>query len=93
MRLAEKIVIREKGQRSRVRRRFDTARTPFDRLCAAGGIQNERHEELTRLRETINPRQLKREIYDSLHRIFMLPNATPGVTEDVYLTLCAAPVP
>ena len=93
MRLAEKIVIRDKGQISRVRRRFDTAQTPFDSLCAAGGIQNERHEELTHIREMINPRQLKREIYDSLHRIFMLPNAAPGVTEDVYLTLCAAPVP
>jgi len=93
MRLAEKIVIREKGQRSRVRRRFDTAQTPFDRLCAVGGIPNEGQEELALLRQMINPRQLKREIYDSLHRIFMLPNAAPGVTEDVYLTLCAAPVP
>ena len=93
MRLAEKTVIREEGRRSRVRRRFDTAQTPFDRLCAAEGIRKEKQEELAQLREMINPRQLKREIYDSLDQIFTLPNATPGATEDVYQTLCVAAVP
>ena len=92
MRLAEKTVIREGGQITRVRRRFDTAQTPFDRLCAAGGISKEGQEEIALLRQMINPRQLKREIYDSLHRIFMLPNAAPGVTEDVYQTLRVAAV-
>jgi len=97
MRLAEKTVIGEEGRISRVprsagarvprsagarvRRRFDTAHTPLDRLCAAGGISKEGQEELALLRQMIDPRQLKREIYDSLHRIFMLPNATSGVTD------------
>ena len=93
MRLVEKIIIREEGQSPRVRRRFDTAHTPFDRLCATGGTRKERQEEIAHLREMINPRQLKREIYESLDRIFALPDATPGVTEDVYRTLCAAAVP
>jgi hypothetical protein len=93
MRLAEKIVVREQGQSSRLRRRFDLAQTPFDRLCAAGGIRKERREELACLREMVNPRQLKREIYDSLDRIFTLPHATPGVSEDVYQTLGAAALP
>ena len=100
MRLAEKTVIREEGQitrvprsaGARVRRRFDTAQTPFDRLCAAGGISKEGQEEIGLLRQMINPRKLKREIYDPLHRIFMLPNATSGVTEDVYQTLRVAAV-
>ena len=89
MRLAEKTVIGEEGRISRVprsagarvRRRFDTAQTPFGRLCATGGISKEGQEELAFLRQMIDPRQLKREIYDSLHRILMLPNAAPGVTD------------
>ena len=92
MRLAEKTVIREGGQITRVRRRFDTAQTPFDRLCSAGGISKEGQEEIGLLKQMINPRQLKREMYDPLHRIFMLPNATSGVTEDVYQTLRVAAV-
>lgn len=43
--------------------------------------RKEGQEELALLRQMINPRQLKREIYDSLHRILMLPNATSGVTD------------
>ncbi len=110
--LAEKTVIGEEGRISRVprgagarvprsagarvRRRFDTAQTPLDRLWATGGISKEGQEELAFLRQMIDPRQLKREIYDSLHRILMLPNAAPGGDrrgKRVYLTLCAAPVP
>ena len=35
----------------------------------------------------INPRRLRREIYALIDHLFSLPNATPGVTEDVRLTL------
>jgi len=87
MRLAEKTWIREEGQPSRVKRRFDDAATPFDRLCATKAIPEELEEQLRTLREQTNPRQLRQEINELLAYIAALPCAIPGVTEDVRLTL------
>ena len=87
MRLAEKIVIPAEGQPARVRRRYDQARTPFDRLCETTAITQKRREQLEALRDQINPRQLRQEIYDLIDYIFSLPNAVPGQTEDVHQTL------
>ena len=44
-------------------------------------------EQLKALRKRINPRQLRREIYDLIDHIFSLPNAVPGKTENVHETL------
>jgi len=87
MRLAEKIVTPVEGQLARVKRRYDQARTPFDRLCETTAITQERREQLEALRDRTNPRQLRQEIYDQIDYIFSLPNAVPGQTENVYLTL------
>ena len=87
MRLAEKEWIQEEGQSPRLKRRYDKARTPFDRLCATSAISAERRAELETLRKETNPRQLRQEIYDLITYIFTLPGAIPGTTEDVYLTL------
>lgn len=90
MRLTEKIVIPgDDGQPVRIRHRYDDARTPFDRLCATDAITQEHREQLEALRDQTNPRQLRQEIYDWIDYIFSLPNAVPGVTEDVHLTLRA----
>ena len=87
MRLSEKTWIREEGQPSRVKRRFDKAATPFDRLCATNALSQERREQLEALRDQTNPRQLRQEIYDLIDYIASLPGAVPGVTEDVRQTL------
>jgi hypothetical protein len=87
MRLSEKIVTPVEGQLARVKRRYDQARTPFDRLCETTAITQERREQLEALRDRTNPRQLRQEIYDQIEYIFSLPNAVPGQTENVYLTL------
>jgi hypothetical protein len=87
MRLREKTVIREQGQASRIRRRFDKAATPFDRLCATEAISPQQKDRLQTLRDQTNPRQLRREIYDLIDHIASLPCAVPGVTEDVRQTL------
>ena len=87
MRLAEKTWVQEEGQSARVKRRFDSAATPFDRLCATKAIPKELAEQLRTLREQTNPRQLRQEINELLVYIAALPCATPGVTEDVRLTL------
>lgn len=86
MRLQEKAPVASDGH-TRVRRRYDTAQTPFDRLCATGAIAPERQEALSQLRDDTNPRQLREEIYDLIEHIFALPNVAPGECDDVALTL------
>ena len=85
MRLVEKTVIPSPDGRRRVKRRYDQAKTPFDRLCETGVLSSEK--ELKELRLRTNPRQLRDEIYSLLNELFSLPNATPGQTENVFLTL------
>ena len=88
MHLREKIVVPgTDGQAARVKRHHDVARTPFDRLCDTRAILSEHEAQLRALRDRINPRQLRREIYDLAHYILSLPQATPGHSENVHLTL------
>ena len=87
MRQTEKIFIREEGQATRVKRRYDRARTPLDRLCESDAITEEHQERLKRLRDHINPRTLRAEIYDRIDEIFSLPNAADGASQNVHLTL------
>lgn len=87
MHLVAKEVIREDDQPVRVKRHYDDALTPFDRLCKTQAILPEHRDQLAALRDSINPRHLRQEIYAAIEHIFSLPGATPGVTENVYLTL------
>jgi len=92
MRLVEKTTTPSppvQGQPSRIRRRFDQARSPLDRLCETDAITEEHKEQLRTLRDQTNPRQLRREIIQLQDEIFLLPGAVPGQTEDVYETLFA----
>ncbi len=93
MHLAEKEISAEEGQPTRVKRRYDQARTPFDRLCETHAILPEHRQQLETLRQQTNPRRLRQAIYDDIERIFSLPGATPGQTENVYLTLMDQLVP
>ena len=87
MRVAEKTVVPVDGQRTRTKRRYDDARTPFDRACAADAIPDERRAQLTALRDQTNPRRLLDEIRELIDHIFSLPNAVPGEAQNVYDTL------
>ena len=89
MRLKEKTHVTDENGSSRTIRRFDTATTPFDRLCATSAITPHRREELERLRAQTNPRQLRREIWQLVDHIIDLPGPVPGETEDIFLTLSA----
>jgi hypothetical protein len=93
MRLVEKTTSPSppaQGQPSRIRRRFDRARTPLDRLSETDAISEEQKAQLRVLHDQANPRQLHREIYQLLDEAFLLPGAIPGETEDVYETLFAS---
>ena len=95
MRLAEKTVLPAERGPGKIRRRFDRARTPFDRLCAAscaalcasGILPEERKRQLHAQRDAINPRQLREEIYALLAQLMALPCASAVLTQDVYKTL------
>jgi hypothetical protein len=87
MRVSEKIILPSNGHRSRVKRRYDNARTPLDRLCDTEVISQAQKEQLLALRDQVNPRMLRQSIYEQIDHIFGLPNAEPGVAEDIYETL------
>jgi hypothetical protein len=90
MRLKEKLVIPAAGDRpGRVIRRHDSARTPFDRLCQTNTLSPEIHQQLKVLRDRTSLLQLQEEICNMLDDLFSLPNATPGITENIFLTLLA----
>lgn len=88
--LTEKSFSREGERPARVKRRYDRAATPFDRLSATLAISQERREHLQALRDHTNPRQLRQEIHDLTDYLLSLPGADPAATEDVYLTLLQA---
>jgi hypothetical protein len=88
LRLADKTYTSSNGdQPARLHRRFDTAQTPFDRLCATGALAPDQQVRLEALRQATNPRQLRQAIYAGLDQLFSLPLASPGNSQDVYLTL------
>ena len=91
MRLQEKTMVAVNAGRSRTRRRYDPARTPFDRLCDTDAVSESGKGQLKALRNATNPRQLREVIYDLLDQLRKLPAAQPGQTEDVHQTLFAAP--
>lgn len=93
MRLQEKQVLSVQGQRgSKIRRRYDQAQTPFERLCATQVLSSEQLTDLLALRADTNPRQLRQEIYALLDQLFTLPAAVPDqISQNVYATLFNPP--
>lgn len=93
MHLHQKTLVINEGQRPQVKRRYDIARTPLERLCATQLLPSERQQPLEQLRQQTNPRQLRRRVHSLLDQVLALPTAdTP---QDVHETLAAlaAPVP
>jgi hypothetical protein len=87
MRVVEKTILPTPDGQRRVKRRYDKAQTPFDRLSATDALPSEDKHQLERLRLETNPGQLRKEIYSLLDQLFSLPNALPNQTENVYETL------
>jgi len=72
---------------SKLVRRFDPARTPLQRLLASNILSPEQAATLMRLYDQTNPKTLRTQIYAQLDRLFKLPGAKPGITEDIFRTL------
>jgi hypothetical protein len=90
MRLEEKtVILGDDGRPTKVKRRYDEPRTPFERLCDTNVLLEGHRQQLEIKRDETNPLQLRREIYDWLDYIFSLPMAIPGISENVHQTLRA----
>jgi hypothetical protein len=87
MRLVEKTVVPRPGKGNRIKRKFDQAKTPFDRLCATDCLDEKVKVQLAYQRAATNPRQLRHVIYDDLLRLSRLSLANPTQSQDVYQTL------
>lgn len=55
----EKTVVTLEDGSTRIQRRHDRARTPFERLCETNALSLQRQAELEALRDRTNPRQLR----------------------------------
>ena len=53
-----------------MRRKWDEAQTPFERLKATGKLSAQRQQQLQILYEQTNPRQLREEIYHCLAQLW-----------------------
>lgn len=65
MKLKEKI--REKGK---VHRKYDTPKTPYQRLMESDQISEETKKRLTQLYKSLNPAELKRKIDEKVHKLY-----------------------
>jgi hypothetical protein len=91
--IAEKIPVAAAGQRPHLKRRYDTAQTPFERVCAAQAIPPEQQQALEHLRQRTNPRRLRQEIHALIDRIAALPLADGPVDVREAIAVLAEPVP
>ena len=71
MHLIGKTVVDDK-----VRRKWDQAQTPFERLKATGKLSAERQQQLQTLSEQTNPWQLREEIYQQLAQLWQQSTAS-----------------
>jgi len=91
MRISEKLIVPTRNGTHRIKRRYDDARTPFDRLSATDKLDPVERRRLEQLRQDTNPRKLRTEIYRLIDRLHRLPNVTENRSEDVYETLFELP--
>jgi hypothetical protein len=91
--ITEKTWVVSDGQRPHVKRRYDPASTPFDRLCQAQGLPTQRQAELEQLRQQTNPRRLHQQVHALLDYVLALPTADRPQDVRATLATLAEPVP
>lgn len=91
--ISEKTLIVDEGQRPHLKRRYDTAATPFDRVCATNVLTATRRQELEQLRQQTNPRRLHRQVHSLLDYVLALPAADSPQNVHDTLAALAQPVP
>jgi hypothetical protein len=69
------------------KRKHDQAKTPFERLRKTKQLPAEKISQLCALRDATNPIRLRKEIEEMLQKLFELPSAKEGETENIFHTL------
>lgn len=87
MRLSAKKILPTTNGIPQIRRHFDQAQTPLDRLLATQTLTIKQAASLKVLRRDTNPRQLLKELYHQRDTLFELPTALPNQSQDVRQTL------
>jgi hypothetical protein len=85
MRLQHKLSSPESN--GRIKRIYDDARPPFDRLCTANALAAGQQLQLEALRQSLNPCALRRKIELYIEQLRSLPGLQNGSLDDVRLTL------
>lgn len=73
--ISRKTIVTGAGQRPHVKRHYDAARTPCERIAASGALPPQQRERLAQLRQQTNPRRLRQDIYTLIDYIMALPGA------------------
>lgn len=87
LRLKNKDFIGPPGSLNSIKRHYDIAQTPLERLCDAHVLSSVQQTYLELLRKRTNPRQLHREIEALLDQLRCMPGAVQGQSENVLLTI------
>lgn len=66
-----KLVSKER-EGAKVRKRFDVAQTPYQRLLASGALEEAKRSELARIYSRLNPVRLRRRIDERLDALWKL---------------------
>jgi hypothetical protein len=74
-------------EQGRVIRKHKDVRTPFQRACDMGILEENRQRQLEELFWSTDPFALREEIDQLIHQLFELPCAQPGCTEHIFDTL------
>lgn len=65
-------MVSKESVNGRLRRKHDTAQTPYQRLLSSGILSPEQKRRLAELHAKTNPRQLRREIYQAVEQLWQL---------------------
>ncbi|GAG64013.1 unnamed protein product, partial [marine sediment metagenome] len=65
----------------RVKRKYDTPKTPYQRLLGSGQISDEKKKELEAIYRSLNPAELKRKVEEKTHRLYQLYEQKKRTTE------------
>ena len=74
-------LIRKERIAGKLKRKYDTPETPYQRLLGSGQISNEKKKELQTIYRSLNPAELKRKIEEKTHRLYQLYEQKKRTTE------------
>lgn len=73
---------------NRIKRQWDEAKTPYQRVLATGALSEERQAKLTALYAQTNPRKLRQEIHQIIERLWDEPKSILGLLQRLNAVAC-----